>query len=140
MTRPLRQFFACLFAAVLLWPAASPVHAAQLFKCVIDGTTTYQQTPCPLTQPRNAPTVDQLNAVEKQRRAAANAVAVPTSVVAPAAPLSSALPSRFRCDGRQMCSQMTSCDEAKFFLANCPGVKMDGNRDGVPCEQQWCSR
>ena len=23
-------------------------------------------------------------------------------------------------------------------LKNCPGVKMDGNNDGVPCEKQWC--
>ncbi|WP_082793407.1 cold shock domain-containing protein [Ramlibacter tataouinensis] len=45
----------------------------------------------------------------------------------------------FRCDGRTHCSQMTSCAEAKFFLANCPGTKMDGNNDGVPCEQQWCT-
>ncbi len=51
-------------------------------------------------------------------------------------PLSS---SQFRCDGRTHCSQMTSCSEAKFFLANCPGTKMDGNNDGVPCEQQWCT-
>jgi cold shock CspA family protein len=46
--------------------------------------------------------------------------------------------SRFKCDGRTHCSQMTSCDEAKFFLNNCPGTNMDGNRDGVPCEKQWC--
>lgn len=46
----------------------------------------------------------------------------------------------FRCDGRIHCSQMTSCDEAKFFLRNCPGTKMDGNGDGIPCESQWCSR
>ena len=45
----------------------------------------------------------------------------------------------FRCDGRQYCSQMTSCAEATFFLRNCPGVKMDGNNDGIPCEQQWCT-
>lgn len=44
----------------------------------------------------------------------------------------------FRCDGRTHCSQMTSCAEATYFLKNCPGVKMDGNGDGVPCEQQWC--
>jgi excalibur calcium-binding domain-containing protein len=44
----------------------------------------------------------------------------------------------FKCDGRIYCSQMTSCEEATFFLKNCPGVKMDGNNDGVPCEQQWC--
>lgn len=47
-------------------------------------------------------------------------------------------PTDFRCDGRTHCSQMTSCAEATFFLRNCPGVQMDGNHDGVPCEQQWC--
>ena len=45
----------------------------------------------------------------------------------------------FRCDGRTHCSQMTSCAEATHFLRSCPGVKMDGNNDGVPCEQQWCT-
>ena len=44
----------------------------------------------------------------------------------------------YRCDGRTMCSQMTSCEEATFFLRNCPGTKMDGNGDGIPCERQWC--
>lgn len=44
----------------------------------------------------------------------------------------------FRCDGRTYCSQMTSCAEATFFLKNCPGVKMDGDGDGIPCESQWC--
>ena len=47
--------------------------------------------------------------------------------------------SAFRCDGRTHCSQMTSCDEATFFLRNCPNVQMDGDHDGVPCEQQWCT-
>lgn len=45
---------------------------------------------------------------------------------------------KFQCDGRTHCSQMTSCEEATFFLKNCSGTKMDGNNDGVPCEQQWC--
>ncbi|MDP2902294.1 MAG: excalibur calcium-binding domain-containing protein [Methylovulum sp.] len=44
----------------------------------------------------------------------------------------------YKCDGRTHCSQMTSCEEAAFFLKNCPGTKMDGNQDGVPCEKQWC--
>lgn len=44
-----------------------------------------------------------------------------------------------KCDRRTHCSQMTSCEEAKYFLSNCPGVKMDGNNDGVPCETQWCN-
>lgn len=45
----------------------------------------------------------------------------------------------YQCDGRMHCSQMTSCKEAKFFLKNCPNTKMDGNRDGIPCEEQWCN-
>ena len=44
----------------------------------------------------------------------------------------------YSCDGRTHCSQMISCAEATYFLKNCPGAKMDGNNDGVPCEQQWC--
>lgn len=50
------------------------------------------------------------------------------------------VPADFRCDGRNMCSQMTSCREATLFLQNCPGTQMDGNGDGVPCEQQWCNK
>lgn len=45
----------------------------------------------------------------------------------------------FKCDGRTHCSQMTSCKEAKFFLNSCPGVQMDGDGDGIPCEQQLCN-
>jgi hypothetical protein len=48
--------------------------------------------------------------------------------------------SNFKCDGRTYCSQMRSCEEATFFLRNCPNVKMDGDNDGIPCEQQWCGR
>ncbi len=41
---------------------------------------------------------------------------------------------RFRCDGREYCSQMRSRAEAEFFNKHCPGTKMDGDRDGIPCE------
>ncbi|MEQ1581526.1 MAG: cold shock domain-containing protein [Steroidobacteraceae bacterium] len=44
----------------------------------------------------------------------------------------------FKCDGRTRCPQMRSCAEARHFLQHCPGVQMDGNHDGEPCEQQWC--
>jgi len=57
---------------------------------------------------------------------------------APVPPASRPTGEVFQCDGRQHCSQMRSCDEAKYFLAHCPGVKMDGDRDGIPCEEQWC--
>jgi len=46
---------------------------------------------------------------------------------------------KFECDGRQHCSQMTSCAEATYFIQHCPNTKMDGNYDGVPCERQWCN-
>jgi hypothetical protein len=62
--------------------------------------------------------------------------AVPADAAAEVAPTPAPA---FRCDGRTHCSQMTSCAEATFFLRNCPGTKMDGNNDGVPCEQQWCT-
>ena len=57
---------------------------------------------------------------------------VPTSL--PAKPSVS-----YKCDERTMCSQMTSCAEAEFFLRNCPNTQIDGNNDGEPCEQQWCN-
>lgn len=59
----------------------------------------------------------------------------PASLFAP----TQAAPASFSCDGRKYCAQMTSCKEAKLFLKNCPGMEMDGNHDGVPCEQQWCT-
>lgn len=65
------------------------------------------------------------------------AAPAPAALPAPAAPAAT-FPQR--CDGRTHCSQMTSCDEATWFLKNCPGTKMDGNNDGVPCETQWCRK
>lgn len=55
------------------------------------------------------------------------------------APVSDHAAGQFKCDGRTHCSQMRSCAEAEFFLRHCPNTKMDGNRDGEPCEQQWCN-
>ena len=69
------------------------------------------------------------------RIVAPGSTAAQEHAAADAAPLTTT----YKCDGRTHCSQMTSCTEAKFFLKNCPGVQMDGNHDGVPCEQQWCT-
>ena len=60
-------------------------------------------------------------------------------IAAPARPAVDAEAANRRCDGRTHCSQMTSCEEATWFLAHCEGAKMDGDHNGVPCEQQWCS-
>ena len=62
----------------------------------------------------------------------------PDSLAAPLRKTEGPGNSAFKCDGRTYCSQMTSCAEATFFLKNCPGTKMDGNNDGIPCEKQWC--
>ncbi|MFJ0260787.1 excalibur calcium-binding domain-containing protein [Acinetobacter baumannii] len=42
--------------------------------------------------------------------------------------------SAFQCDGREYCTQMHSLEEARWFVRNCPNTKMDGDRDGEPCE------
>ena len=44
---------------------------------------------------------------------------------------------QFSCDGREHCSQMHSYEEAVFFIKNCPNTKMDGDHDGIPCEDQF---
>jgi hypothetical protein len=118
--------------------ASYGAHAAPMNKCVVGGTVTYQQGPCPSDQARKTPTVEELNAMEKKRRAsAASAVAAAPRETSTTSPTVSG---GFTCDGRQYCSQMKSCAEAKYFLAHCPGVKMDGDHNGIPCEKQWCSR
>jgi hypothetical protein len=48
------------------------------------------------------------------------------------------LPEQFTCDGRVYCSQMTSCEEARFFLSHCSQTKLDGDGAGIPCEKRWC--
>jgi len=48
------------------------------------------------------------------------------------------LPPQFACDGRVFCSQMTSCEEARFFLRNCPANRMTDEGDGSACEKRWC--
>jgi predicted negative regulator of RcsB-dependent stress response len=40
----------------------------------------------------------------------------------------------FSCDGRQHCSQMSLRAEAEYFIKSCPNTKMDGDNDGIPCE------
>jgi len=78
----------------------------------------------------DAPNTAVPNATGPSASAAARITPKPVSLPTPAA--------AYRCDGRTHCSQMRSCAEATYYLQHCPGVKMDGNNDGVPCERQWC--
>ncbi len=39
------------------------------------------------------------------------------------------------CGKKRYCAEMTSCDEAHFYLTRCAVMTLDQNRDGVPCEK-----
>jgi hypothetical protein len=132
------RFFSCALVALCLTNPARAV--TPVYKCIVKGTVTFQRDPCPSNLPRNDPTPERLNTERRQRveQSGPPASAAAPRSVAPAPPAPT--PEPFRCDGRTYCAQMHSCAEAKYFLAHCPGVNMDGNRDGVPCERQWCSR
>jgi cold shock CspA family protein len=57
-----------------------------------------------------------------------NSVSTPTPVIQ----------TQYSCQGKTSCPQMSSCEEAQFYQNNCSGTKMDGDGDGIPCEDQWC--
>ena len=40
----------------------------------------------------------------------------------------------FTCGSKRYCRDMTSCEEAKFYLQKCGLTRLDGDSDGVPCE------
>lgn len=158
------QTIAFVFAAVCMHSALEA--ATPVYKCSNNGSVVYQSDPCPSNVRRKEPNINQLNAERMKKRledgdstksdnsaTAGQLSPKPNETFASshrggknqfnpqAAPAVSPVAS-FKCDGRQHCSQMTSCEEATFFLNNCPGIKMDnhGNGNGIPCERQWCKR
>ncbi|WP_208281645.1 cold shock domain-containing protein [Massilia oculi] len=40
---------------------------------------------------------------------------------------------------KNSCSKMASCAEALFHQERCQVPELDGDGDGIPCEQQWCN-
>ena len=167
MTESNPKSFKLLAAFILaLLTLNSTVAHAQLHKCINDGAVTYQSAPCQPIEPRKQPTVEQLNAERKKQNAQAKEAPAVSSAASsdissrrsinidsgksgalniPKPEQSSSPTSQpkqnFSCDNRKYCSQMTSCAEATYFLAHCPGVKMDGgHKNGIPCEQQWCNK
>lgn len=141
---PLRFVAATLLASCVSLISSHAI--AQVHKCTTNGKVTYQSGPCPNATRAPQPTAKELNAKRelkqrtepKETRSAEARSSSPSPIASDRSPAPKAAPT-FRCDARKHCSQMTSCAEAKYFLANCPGVKMDGDRDGIPCEDQWCS-
>lgn len=56
--------------------------------------------------------------------------------VAPA-PAGPALPDG--CGNKRVCRDMTSCEEARFYLNQCGLASIDGDGDGIPCERGVCA-
>jgi len=44
----------------------------------------------------------------------------------------------FACENLKTCAQMNSCQEARDYLQTCPKAPMDGDADGIPCEDKLC--
>jgi endonuclease YncB( thermonuclease family) len=42
--------------------------------------------------------------------------------------------SGFTCGTKTYCRDMTSCEEARFYLRSCGLSRLDGDNDGTPCE------
>lgn len=38
------------------------------------------------------------------------------------------------CGSKRYCKEMSTCEEAKFYLTQCDLSRLDGDHDGVPCE------
>lgn len=136
-----------LWAFILLYAADSP---GGVYKCTdAKGHVVYSDTACDNKADRKIPDLKPLAEVKAEQLTSSTLTdkikglfhSSSGSEPESSQPLSNrAEPTRqkFVCDGRVYCSQMTSCEEATFFINNCPDTKMDGNNDGVPCEKQWC--
>ena len=42
---------------------------------------------------------------------------------------------KYSCEIRKNCSQIKTCEEAKFLLKECGFQRLDGDKDGIPCEK-----
>ena len=65
--------------------------------------------------------------------AVATIPALPPVTVRPTPVVSAPASSNRECGTKKYCSQMSSCSEARFYL-QCGVTRLDGDKDGVPCE------
>lgn len=61
------------------------------------------------------------------------AAPAPTSATSTNPAPVAAHPSGWTCGAKTTCGQMTSCEEARFYLTQCGVTRLDGDGDGVPC-------
>ena len=122
---PMKQLLVLVLVAVLGWQGFARYQASHATPPAAAGLQD---------------TVELLSTVDMEEVAAPAPIAPAVAQPVPRRPIAIPAPaaSQFACDGRTYCSQMHSCEEATYFLKHCPGTKMDGNHDGIPCETQWC--
>ncbi|WP_445367030.1 DUF4124 domain-containing protein [Methylomonas sp. BW4-1] len=135
--------FLCLF--ILFYSADS---LAGFYKCTdAKGHVVYSDTACDHKADRKTPDLKPLAEVKAEQPLSSKLTdkvkglfesAPKPEPNNPAAGSAERNAQNFVCDGRVYCSQMRSCEEATYFINNCPDTKMDGNNDGIPCEKQWC--
>lgn len=68
------------------------------------------------------------------RRGGVGGTATRTAPAAAPAPAATSA-AGFTCGGKRYCREMTSCDEARFYLTQCGVTTLDGDGDGRPCER-----
>ena len=62
-------------------------------------------------------------------------LASPASAQRTAAPRDAPGQPSWRCGEKTYCTQMSSCAEAMFHFRQCGLTRLDGDRDGIPCER-----
>lgn len=61
-------------------------------------------------------------------------VASPTVTIQPTSVENNPSSGGYTCGTKTKCGEMTSCAEAMYFLNTCGVTRLDGDKDGVPCE------
>lgn len=127
--------------ALFILATLPPANAA-IYKCLQDnGAVLYSDTPCNNKDSDTPVTIQESVVNEKawwEQLEDAITSMVSSDEESEPGPRSQTNPD-YHCAGKIYCSQMRSCNEAMFYLENCPGVRIDGNHDGIPCERQWCN-
>jgi hypothetical protein len=41
----------------------------------------------------------------------------------------------YECGKKRYCYEMTSCNEVRYYFKTCGLSKLDGDKDGIPCEK-----
>jgi Excalibur calcium-binding domain len=139
--QPSRRAITLLLALLVIAVGAFAYYCYQFVERQTVVPQSASAAPITTPEPKASPSVEASKKRESQAYAPVEITTLEPQEIVASEPISTPLPpasAQYRCDGRTRCSQMTSCSEATFFLRNCPGTQMDGDSDGIPCEQQWC--